>query len=148
MNFIVFTIHVWAGDVIEAYCNFSGAVLNQDFPCSRPYLAFSIIKITAATVALICLFFHLYVVFAYNYNVDYIKEPIQYLFVSLSVYEALTCAVFIGSFFNTLVYGREVTPENRTDIFMGLFLYFLMASFNLRSSYLVAILLALNRFNP
>ena len=55
--------------------------------------------------------FHIYVIFSYNFKVPSIKEPIQYLFVSLSIYEAFSCFLF-GSWF-----AMELIPDFYFDSF-------------------------------
>ena len=142
MNLIYLAIIRAVGYLMRKFChNYSSP--DSFTECLRHKVVVSnTIGVIFLAIGVVCLMFHVYVIISYNFRVDYHKEPVQYLFATLSIYEACTCIVYIGSFFTTnLPYGQSTGASLIASV-----IHFTMAAFNIRSAYFVALLLAVNRY--
>ena len=99
-----------------------------------------------AILSLLCLLFHVYIVFSYNFRCDNEeKQPIQNLFVSLSVYEAFSCLCYCSQCFIIAFACQDSVfwYKNGARYYL---VNFVVSSLDSTSSYLVVLLLAVSRF--
>ena len=101
-------------------------------------------------IASVLLLFHIYVVASYNFRVDYWKEPVQYLFESLSAYEAFNCLLFGITFYldfeNLDISSFHVEETDGRRKWSRIFQLLFFSSTDVIGAHLVALLLAINRY--
>ena len=152
MNFLYYLVFHYLVDLcrdpnnlIVTYTNTTNQVASSSCKYD-PYYSWA--SCLCISIGILFFLFHAYVVFSFNFDVDYHKQPIQYLFVWLSIYEAISCLSFTSS---VLIQWLDLSFNAylRQQRFLYSFLTLsenLLSLIDVQSAYLVALLLALNRY--